>query len=81
MKITRQELNECLISAVKRVINESKSKKVDTSKPFKKANREIEREFKGDGFKSYDRPHKDKKNDYVRKPKHKLNFVDDETED
>lgn len=73
VKITQKELNECITNAVKRVLSESKfDKRHGFEKATKSANRDIERDVFGDGFKSYDKPHKTKK-DYSRKGKNKFN--------
>ena len=73
LKVTQKELNECITNAVRRVLSESKfDKRHGFEKATKSANRDIERDFFGDGFKSYDKPHKTKK-DYSRKGKNKFN--------
>ena len=59
VKVTQKELNECITNAVKRVLSESKfDKKRGFEKASKSANRDIERDVFGDGFKSYDKAHK-----------------------
>ena len=81
LKVTRSELNECINNAFKRLMNEGKDKRHNAfEKATKSANREREREIYGDGFKSYDRPHKSPK-DYSRKGKGKFvyNGVVDES--
>lgn len=73
LKVTQKELNECITNAVRRVLSESKfDKRHGFEKATKSANRDIERDVFGDGFKSYDKPHKTKK-DYSRKGKNKFN--------
>ena len=72
VKVTPQELNECFTNAIKRVINEKKNDyKFGFEKATKSANRDLERDTYGDGFKSYDKVHKTKK-DYSRKGKDKF---------
>ena len=74
LKVTQSELNECISNAFKRVLSEGKTnKKNGFEKGFKSANRDIERDIYGDGFKSYDKPHKTKK-DYSRKGKNKFSY-------
>lgn len=66
VKISAKVLQECIANAIDRVINEKKGgHKHGFEKASKSANRDIEREIYGDGFKSYDKPHKSKK-DYKR---------------
>lgn len=74
VKVTKKELKECLTNAVTRALNEAKSfkNKNGFEKATKSANREIERDTFGDGFKSYDKVHKSAK-DYSRKGKNKFN--------
>ena len=72
LKVTQQELNESIANAIKRVITEKKSDyKFGFEKATKRANREIERDIKGDGFHSYGKVHKSPK-DYSRKGKDKF---------
>lgn len=72
IRITQSELNECVTNAVKRIMSEGKSnRKNGFEKASKSANRDIEREYRGDGFKSYDKVHKNPK-DYSRKGKDKF---------
>ena len=74
LKITQKELNECITNAVKRVLSESKfDKKRGFEKASKSANRDLERDVFGDGFKSYDKAHKTPK-DYSRKGKNKFSI-------
>ena len=73
VKISRKELNECIVNAVSRVLSEGKTKKDGFAKSMKKGNRDVEREYRGDGFKSYDIVHKTQK-DYSRKGKNKFNM-------
>ena len=69
VKVTQQDLNECIANAIRRVINESKGDyKLGFEKATKRANRDIEREVKGDGFHSYNKIHEPKK---YKKPKYK----------
>ena len=82
IKVSRQELNECLTNVMKRIIEEGKDKKNHGfEKASKKANREIERDVFGDGFKSYNKPHKTNK-DYSRKGKNKWSYgeLDEDTQ-
>lgn len=73
VKISRKELNECIVNAVSRVLSEGKTTKKDGfAKSLKKGNRDVEREYRGDGFKSYDRVHKSQKY-YSRKGKNGFN--------
>lgn len=72
LKVTQSELNECFHNAIKRVLSEGKdNRKFGFEKASKSANRDIEREFRGNGFKSYDKVHKSPK-DYSRKGKDKF---------
>ena len=73
VKISRKELNECIVNAVSRVLSEGKTKKDGFAKSMKKGSRDAEREYRGDGFKSYDKVHKTQK-DYSRKGKNKFNM-------
>ena len=68
LRVSKKELNECISNAISRVLNESKTKKDGFVKATKKANREIERDTMGDGFKSYNKVHKSQK-EYSRKGK------------
>ena len=80
IKVNRQELNECLTNVMKRILEEGKDKRdYGFEKTTKKANREIERDNFGDGFKSFDKVHKTNK-DYSRKGKNKKNYFRDEYE-
>lgn len=77
IKATQAELKECLTNAFKRIVNEGKTNKKDGfNKAFKSANREIERDTYGDGFKAYDKVHKSSK-DYSRKGKNRFRFNDE----
>jgi hypothetical protein len=81
VKVSRQELNECLNRAINRVLSEAnyKSKREDGfNKASKSANRDMEREYRGDGFKCYDRVHDSEKHYNRRKmPKiNKNNYMD-----
>lgn len=74
VKVTQKELKECITNAVKKVLSESKfDKKRGFEKASKSANRDIERDVFGDGFKSYDKAHKTPK-DYSRKGKNKFSM-------
>lgn len=78
VKITEQELNECITNAVKRILSEGKDRRSnDFEKVTKKSNREIERDNFGNGFKPYDKIHKSIK-DYSRKGKNKKNYMNNE---
>ena len=80
IKVSRQELNECLNNVMRRIIEEGKDKKnKGFEKATKKANREMEKDVFGDGFKSYDKVHKSSK-EYSRKGKNKKNYFEDERE-
>lgn len=68
LRVSKKELNECISNAISRVLNESKTKKDGFIKATKKANRDIERDTMGDGFKSYNKVHKSQK-EYSRKGK------------
>ena len=76
VKVSRQELNECLNRAINRVLSEvsqKNNKKGDAfNKASKAANREIEREYRGEGFKAYDRVHDSEKH-YNRNKMPKIN--------
>ncbi len=81
LKVTQQELNESIANAIKRVITEKKSDyKFGFEKATKRANREIERDIKGDGFHSYGKVHKSPK-DYSRKGKDKFVYSGEIDED
>lgn len=73
VKVSRAELKECMMKGIKRAINESKRMNYNDGaiKASKKANRDIERETFGDGFKSYNKVHKSEKQ-YNRKGKNKF---------
>lgn len=84
VNISENELREITSEAVKRVLREAleegKTKKRNTDDGYLKANkaasREKEREYKGDGFKGYDKVHKSQK-DYSRKGKNKNSWMDE----
>lgn len=70
IKVNKSELNECIVNAINRVLNESKTRKTEDGylKASRKGNRDAEREMMGDGFKSYNKVHKSQK-EYSRKGK------------
>ena len=78
IKVTRQELNECLTNVMNRILEEGKTKKNGIEKAFKKGNRDADRELYGDGFKSNDRPHKNfkKGQDKWRYDRNRLDEID-----
>lgn len=85
LKVTQSELNECFNNAIKRIVSEGKDKrhtfgKEAFEKATKRANRDVEREYKGDGFKSYNKVHKSPK-DYSRKGKDKFVYSGELDED
>lgn len=85
LKVTQSELNECFNNAIKRIVSEGKDKrhtfgKEAFEKATKRANRDVEREYKGDGFKSYSKVHKSPK-DYSRKGKDKFVYSGELDED
>lgn len=78
IKVNESELREIAYEMIKKALNEivleGKTKKINSDNGYLKANRqanrEIEKELKGDGFKSTDKVHKSPK-DYSRKGRNK----------
>ena len=70
VKVNRNELNECIVNAISRVLSESKTRKTEDGylKASRKGSRDAERDMMGDGFKSYNKVHKSQK-EYSRKGK------------
>lgn len=75
LKVSKQELNECLNNAFNRVLSEASRKGNPFDKATKSANRDVERKYRGEGFKSYDKAHRSPK-DYSRKGKNKFYYND-----
>lgn len=80
VKVSKKELCEAFCNAATRLLTESKTNKdFGFEKATKRANRDIERDSKGNGFKSYDKVHHSQK-DYSRKGKNRFsidNYEDD----
>lgn len=74
IRVKKSELAECFNRAIKRLVTEKKMDYRDGfNKASKRANRDMEQDTYGNGFKSYDKPHRSLK-DYSRKGKNRFSM-------